>query len=108
MYNVNTFLSVSLFSLVVFAFVLRSCSTESNAGQEERLIPTPDFTLTADQTHNKFSATIPPVLTVPSGTIIEAFTEEASDQQFELGSIGRRCCEPGLRAHSPAHGSCLC
>lgn len=85
MYNVNTFLSVSLFSLVVFAFVLRSCSTDTNAGPEERLIPTPDFTLTADQTHNKFSAAIPPVLTVPSGTVIEAFTEEASDQQFQLG-----------------------
>ena len=86
MYNVNTFLSVSLFSLVVIAFMLRSCSTDSAADVEERLIPTPDYTLTADQTHNKFSATIPPVLTVPSGTVIEAFTEDASDQQFELGS----------------------
>ncbi len=86
MYNVNTFLSVSLFSLVVVAFMLRSCSTDSVADVEERLIPTPDYTLTADQTHSIFSATIPPVLTVPSGTVIEAFTEEASDQQFEMGS----------------------
>ena len=49
-------------------------------------IPTPEYTLTADQTHNKFSAAIPPVLTVPSGSIIEVYTEEASDQQFTLES----------------------
>ncbi len=52
----------------------------------ERLIPTPEYTLTADQTHNRFSRVIPPVLTVPSGAVIEAFTEEASDQQFSLES----------------------
>ena len=84
MYNVNSFLIASLFSLVAAAFVFRSCS--SNEPVEERLIPTPDFTLTADQTHNKFSSSIPPVITVPSGSVIEAFTEEASDQQFGLGA----------------------
>ena len=44
--------------------------------------PQPQFTLTSDQTHNKFSSSIEPVLTVPSGTVIEAYTEEASDQQL--------------------------
>lgn len=44
--------------------------------------PAPQFTLTADQTHNKFSRTIEPVLHVPSGAVIEAFTEEASDGQI--------------------------
>ncbi len=86
MYNVNSFLSASLFCLVALAFILHSCAPENGQPVEERLIPTPDFTLTADQTHNKFSSTIPPVLTVPSGSVIEAFTEEASDQQFKLGS----------------------
>ena len=47
---------------------------------------TPQFTLTKDQMHNKFSRTIPPVLTVPSGSVIEAFTEEASDEQFSIDS----------------------
>jgi acetamidase/formamidase len=46
----------------------------------------PDFTLTKDQTHNKFSNTIQPILTVESGAIIEAYTEDASDEQFNLNS----------------------
>ena len=45
-------------------------------------VPTPDFTLAADNTHNRWSATIPPVLTVPSGSVVEIFTKEASDGQI--------------------------
>lgn len=52
----------------------------------EDTTPEPQYTLTKDQTHNKFSRAIPPVLRVPSGAVIEAFTEEASDQQFQPGS----------------------
>jgi acetamidase/formamidase len=48
--------------------------------------PEPDYRLTRDQTHNRFSAAIPPVLTVPSGAVIEAYTEEASDGQLTLDS----------------------
>lgn len=43
---------------------------------------TADFVLPADETHARFSATIPAVLTVPSGAVIEAFTKEASDGQI--------------------------
>ncbi len=43
--------------------------------------PEPQYRLTSDQTHNRFSSAIPPVLTVPSGAVIEVFTEEASDGQ---------------------------
>ncbi len=46
----------------------------------------PQFSLTADQTHNRFSRTIPPVLTVPSGAIIETYTAEASDGQLTVDS----------------------
>ncbi len=46
----------------------------------------PDFTLTDDQIHSKFSRLIEPVATVPSGSIIEAFTHEATGGQFQLGS----------------------
>jgi len=45
-----------------------------------------DYTLTADQTHNKFSSTIEPVLKVKSGAVIEVFTEEASDQELNINS----------------------
>ncbi len=43
-------------------------------------------TLTAEQTHNKFSSTIKPVLKVASGAVIEAYTKEASDGQFSLNA----------------------
>jgi len=52
---------------------------------KETLKVKPQYTLTKDQTHSKFSSKIPPVLTVPSGAIIEAFGEEASDEQIKLG-----------------------
>jgi acetamidase/formamidase len=52
------------------------------ADQTARPVPAPDFTLTADQTHNRWSATIPAALRVPSGSVIEAFTMEASDGQL--------------------------
>ncbi|MCC1485269.1 acetamidase/formamidase family protein [Winogradskyella immobilis] len=48
--------------------------------------PQIQHTLTTEQTHNKFSNSIPPVLTVKSGAVIEAFTKEASDGQFNLNS----------------------
>ena len=45
-----------------------------------------DYSLDVSQTHNKFSAAIPPLLTVPSGSVIEVYTKEASDGQFGLNS----------------------
>lgn len=48
--------------------------------------PSPEYQLTKDQTHARFSAAIPPVLTVPSGAVIEVYTEEASDGQLTLDS----------------------
>jgi acetamidase/formamidase len=56
------------------------------ADDRQQVIPEPDFTLTADQTHNKFSSAIPPVISVPPGSVIEVFTEEATDQQLNLHS----------------------
>lgn len=46
----------------------------------------PDFTISSDQTHARFSAAIEPVLRVPSGAVIEAFTEEATDGQLTATS----------------------
>ncbi|GIV58623.1 MAG: acetamidase [Rhodothermaceae bacterium] len=67
------------------AFLLAACSAETPAPSEappERPVPEPQYTLTKDQTHNRFSAAIPPVLRVPSGAVIEVHTEEASDGQL--------------------------
>ncbi len=47
---------------------------------------TPDFVLSTKNTHCKFSRTIPPVLRVPSGSIIEVHTKEATDGQLTVDS----------------------
>ncbi|MAH97910.1 MAG: acetamidase [Euryarchaeota archaeon] len=51
-----------------------SCETEQ--------IIKPDYELSADQKHNKFSKLITPVLRVKSGSIIKADAYEASDNQL--------------------------
>ncbi len=55
------------------------CLVPSALAQET---PAPQYRLTQDQTHNKFSSAIPPVLRVPSGAVVEVQTEEASDGQI--------------------------
>lgn len=53
---------------------------------QDAAAPAPDYTLTADQTHSRWSAAIPPVLRVPPGTVIEAYTAEASAGQLTAAS----------------------
>jgi acetamidase/formamidase len=87
---------LALVALAVVSALLLGCSTEvaepvvEPEGVEEAppsaVAPEPEFRLSADQTHNKFSRTIPPVLTVPSGAIVEVHTEEATDGQLTLES----------------------
>ena len=55
---------------------------ETQPSSPEHIIPKAQYTLTADQVHSKFSRNIEPVLTVPSGSIIEAFTQEATAGQI--------------------------
>ena len=49
-------------------------------------VPEAQFTLPADNTHARWSRTIPPVLTVPSGAVVEVFTQEATGGQLSLES----------------------
>ena len=73
------------------AALVLGCSPSADAPPEtsrqdaaaRSAIPEADFTLASDQTHARFSAAIPPVLTVPSGAVVEVFTREASDGQLE-------------------------
>ncbi len=80
----------AILPLTILALIFGSCqqsepdtgvATNIEAGLK-KIVPKADYTLTKDQTHSKFSRTIPPILKVKSGAIIEAFTEEASDEQF--------------------------
>jgi len=70
-----------------FVVFLVSCSAES---PPEKTVDTPalkpDFVLTKEQTHDKFSRLIKPVIRVPSGSVIEAFTHEATGGQLQPGS----------------------
>ncbi|MEM7297653.1 MAG: acetamidase/formamidase family protein [Bacteroidota bacterium] len=68
--------------------VLTACtvSVETDNDTNTQNLPAPDHFLTSDQTHNKFSRSIPPVLTVNSGAVIEMSTEEATDGQLSLDS----------------------
>ena len=68
---------------ILISFLI-GCNT-SQTGQQ-KVVPEPEYFLKRDQTHNKFSSAIPPVLRVPSGAIIEAETKEASDNQITPNS----------------------
>jgi acetamidase/formamidase len=52
----------------------------------QRSVPVPEYSLSAEQTHNKFSAAIEPAIRVPDGAVVEVYTEEASDDQLTPAS----------------------
>jgi len=72
-----------VFSLILL-FILGCDRQES--GSRNKLVPKPDFIISADQTHDKFSRIIPPVIRVPIGSIIEAYTQEATGGQLNVNS----------------------
>jgi acetamidase/formamidase len=72
---------ISLLLLLTILFF--GCTTEQNESVEiETDYPEPEYSLSSDQTHSRWSRLIEPVLTVPSGSVIEVYTEEASDGQL--------------------------
>jgi len=85
-------------AILVFCILLTAaCAALSPSGRADPMSPpsqapstpadtiAPDFVLMADKTHNKLSRTIPPVITVHSGAIVEAYTQEATGGQLKLG-----------------------
>lgn len=56
------------------------------ASESGTRVPEPQYRLTADQTHSRFSRSIEPVLRVPSGSVIEVWTHEATGGQLSLGA----------------------
>lgn len=68
--------------LCLAAFAIQGCASTENLAAPQPTTPAAQFTLTAEQTHNRFSAAIDPVLRVPSGAVVEVYTKEASDQQI--------------------------
>lgn len=79
----KNFLFILLF-LSHFSCQQKSISYPSSADGD--LIPAADFTITADQTHDKFSSAIPYQIKVPNGSVVEAFTKEATGGQLNIHS----------------------
>ena len=76
-------------NLFICIFLFSACTMDENSStpnqqlnEEDRFTLNIDHTLTKDQTHNRFSSAIEPILRVKSGAVIEAFTEDASDEQL--------------------------
>jgi acetamidase/formamidase len=67
-------------SVAAFTFAVVSARAASSAEVK------PTHVLSAEKTHNKFSRTIPPVLRVPSGAVIQVETKEATDGQLNRRS----------------------
>ncbi len=83
----------SLVSLAALAAVLAGCAPAPEAPPPAAGSPAatkprvePQHSLGTENTHNRFSRTIPPVLTVESGAVVEVFTKEASDEQLTVES----------------------
>ncbi|MDN5201324.1 acetamidase/formamidase family protein [Fulvivirgaceae bacterium BMA10] len=64
----------------------QSSEEASSDAPIETAIPAITHRLSADQTHNKFSSTIEPVIKVNSGAVVEAYTKEATDGQLNAES----------------------
>ena len=83
------------FGLAPLALFLSACSPGqppqemegvAQSGPAAAAVPAPEYTLDSENTHARFSSEIPPVLTVPSGAVVEVFTKEATDGQLDVNS----------------------
>ena len=72
--------------IALFLLCLAKVYLAAGAATGESPLPKPDFVLTKDQNHTKFSRAIPPVARVPSGCVIEADIHDATGGQFHLDS----------------------
>ena len=71
--------------IMVVSSVSCTITTEYTSDKKQTL-PEANYSLTSKQTHNKFSRTIEPVLTINSSEVVDISTEEATDGQLMLDS----------------------
>jgi len=60
-------------------------ANETKTIQEAEVL-TPDYVISAEKNHSKFSSTIPYQLKVTDGSVIEVFTQEATGGQLDINS----------------------
>lgn len=72
----------------LFIILIVSCKekVEVNNSTIAELIPEAEFTISAEKTHNKFSSSIPYQIKVPNGSVVEAYTKEATGGQLNINS----------------------
>ena len=63
-----------------------AAGAEASGPRSADAVPEPEFSLPADETHARWSRAIEPVLTVPSGAVVEVFTQEATGGQLSMES----------------------
>jgi acetamidase/formamidase len=87
MYLVND-LKINKTLLFIFLLTIFSCNENIQKTKivDETSIPEPDFTISTKENHNKFSSAIPYQLKVPNGSVIEAYTQEATGGQLNINS----------------------
>ena len=69
-------------------------AAQADAPSEQPPVPEPEVVITAENTHSRFSATIPPVATVPSGAVVEVHTREATDGQLTVEAVATLDFDP--------------
>jgi len=79
-YSRIIYVVIVVLSIITFDISCKEKESSVRMVQQTNIIP--EYTLTTDQTHNKFSRLIPPIIKVPPGSIIEVYTKEASDGQI--------------------------
>lgn len=67
-------------------FLLGGCQLGTSGPQQNLVREQPQFSIPKTATHTKFSRKLAPVAKVPSGSIVEVFTHEATGGQLKLGS----------------------
>ena len=94
------------FTLALGAVWLLGCSgADIQEEQDEQpAVPAAEYFLSSENTHNRFSRTIPPVLRVPSGAVIEVQTKEASDQQITPTSTAEDLAKRDMSLVHPLTG----
>ncbi len=73
---------------VIFISII-SCKNDSNIElpvESKEVQPKAEYTISSDKNHNKFSSAIPYQIKVPDGSIVEAFTKEATGGQLNINS----------------------
>jgi len=75
----------SITIILSLALITSFCAPDQQSKKANKEL-TPDYTLDRSQTHSAFSSAIEPLLRVPSGSVIEVETEEASDGQLTANS----------------------